>query len=74
MMSSDTSMARNAFSPSRNLESSDAGASNKRQRLPYSPAELASMEVNTIVEAEISHHLLTNVLIGVMFYVQLLGL
>ncbi|KAJ0677749.1 putative nucleoporin, nucleoporin, nucleoporin, subdomain 1 [Helianthus annuus] len=48
MMSSDTSMARNVFSPSRNLESSDAGASNKRQRLPYSPAELASMEVRAM--------------------------
>ncbi|KAJ0492375.1 putative nucleoporin, nucleoporin, nucleoporin, subdomain 1 [Helianthus annuus] len=48
MMSSDTSMARNVFSPSRNLESSDAGASNKRQRLPYSTAELASMEVRAM--------------------------
>ncbi|KAF5777212.1 hypothetical protein HanXRQr2_Chr12g0533011 [Helianthus annuus] len=48
MMSSDTSMARNVFIPSRNLESSDAGASNKRQRLPYSPAELASMEVRAM--------------------------
>ncbi|KAK9063661.1 hypothetical protein SSX86_017532 [Deinandra increscens subsp. villosa] len=45
----DGSMARNFFSPySRNLESSDAGTSNKRQRLPYSPAELASMEVKAM--------------------------
>ncbi|KAI3816620.1 hypothetical protein L1987_16323 [Smallanthus sonchifolius] len=42
-------MARNHFSPySRNLESNDTGASNKRQRLPHSPAELASMEVRAM--------------------------
>ncbi|KAI3696315.1 hypothetical protein L1987_79327 [Smallanthus sonchifolius] len=43
-------MARNQFSPySQNLESNDTGASNKRQRIPHSPAELASMEpkINT---------------------------
>ncbi|KAL8258280.1 hypothetical protein R6Q59_030321 [Mikania micrantha] len=41
----DRSLTRNHFSSySRNLEST----SNKRQRLPYSPAELASMEVRAM--------------------------
>ncbi|KAI7746000.1 hypothetical protein M8C21_006651, partial [Ambrosia artemisiifolia] len=45
----DRSMSRNMYSPySRNLESSGAGTSNKRQRLPYNPAELASMEVRAM--------------------------
>ncbi|KAF5793938.1 hypothetical protein HanXRQr2_Chr08g0322521 [Helianthus annuus] len=45
----DRSMTRNIYSPySRNLESGAAGTSNKRQRLPYSPAELASMEVRAM--------------------------
>ncbi|KAI3730688.1 hypothetical protein L1987_61861 [Smallanthus sonchifolius] len=49
VVTGDRSMTRNLFSPySRNLESSDAGTSNKRQRLPYSPAELASMEVRAM--------------------------
>lgn len=42
----DRSMVRNLFGAySRNTESNDGGMSNKRQRLPYSPAELAAMEV-----------------------------
>lgn len=42
----DHSMVRNLFGAySRNTESNDGGMSNKRQRLPYSPAELAAMEV-----------------------------
>ena len=42
----DRSMVRNLFGAySRNNESSSGVASNKRQRLPYSPAELAAMEV-----------------------------
>ncbi|KAF8398942.1 hypothetical protein HHK36_014807 [Tetracentron sinense] len=45
----DRSMVRNLFGAySRNVESSDGGASNKRQRLPYSPAELAAMEVRAM--------------------------
>ncbi|XP_076952378.1 nuclear pore complex protein NUP155-like [Bidens hawaiensis] len=32
----------------RSLQPSDAGTSNKRQRLPYSPSELASMEVRAM--------------------------
>jgi nuclear pore complex protein Nup155 len=42
----DRSMVRNLFGAySRNMESNGGGAANKRQRLPYSPAELAAMEV-----------------------------
>lgn len=42
----DRSMVRNLFGThSRNTEPSDRGTLNKRQRLPYSPAELAAMEV-----------------------------
>lgn len=42
----DRSMVRNLFGAySRNTEPNDRGTSNKRQRLPYSPAELAAMEV-----------------------------
>lgn len=49
LMTGDRNMARNLFSPySRNLESSEAGTSNKRQRLPYNSAELASMEVRAM--------------------------
>ncbi|KDP38115.1 hypothetical protein JCGZ_04758 [Jatropha curcas] len=45
----DRSMVRNLFGAySRNLESSAGGTSNKRQRLPYSPAELAAMEVRAM--------------------------
>ncbi|KAJ4962058.1 hypothetical protein NE237_021968 [Protea cynaroides] len=45
----DQSMVRNLFGAySRNIESSDGGTSNKRQRLPYSPAELAAMEVRAM--------------------------
>ncbi|RAL48081.1 hypothetical protein DM860_017872 [Cuscuta australis] len=45
----DRGMVRNLFgSYSRNFESSDAGFSNKRPRLPYSPAELAAMEVRAM--------------------------
>ncbi|XP_043704564.1 nuclear pore complex protein NUP155-like [Telopea speciosissima] len=44
----DQSMVRNLFGAySRNIESSDGGTS-KRQRLPYSPAELAAMEVRAM--------------------------
>lgn len=42
----DRSMVRNLFgSYSRNVDSSGGGTTNKRQRLPYNPAELAAMEV-----------------------------
>ena len=42
----DRSMVRNLFgSYSRNVDSSGGGSTNKRQRLPYNPAELAAMEV-----------------------------
>ncbi|KAJ1405484.1 hypothetical protein SESBI_25838 [Sesbania bispinosa] len=42
----DRSMVRNLFGAySRNMESNGGGTSNKRQRLPYSPAELAAMVV-----------------------------
>lgn len=42
----DRSMVRNLFgSYSRNVDSNGGGTPNKRQRLPYSPAELAAMEV-----------------------------
>ncbi|KAI8560618.1 hypothetical protein RHMOL_Rhmol04G0271800 [Rhododendron molle] len=42
------SMVRNLFGSNSRIESGDGGASNKRQRLPYSPAELAAMEVRAI--------------------------
>ncbi|EEF36426.1 protein with unknown function [Ricinus communis] len=46
---SDRSMVRNLFGAySWNVESSAGGTSNKRQRLPYSPAELAAMEVRAM--------------------------
>lgn len=46
---SDRSMVRNLFGPhSHNVESNKAVLSNKRQRLPYSSAELASFEVRAI--------------------------
>lgn len=42
-------MVRNLFGAySRNMESNGGGAANKRQRLPYSPAELAAMEVRAM--------------------------
>ncbi|KAG2701550.1 hypothetical protein I3760_06G050800 [Carya illinoinensis] len=45
----DRSMMRNLFgSYSRNVDSNGGGTSNKRQRLPYSPAELAAMEVRAM--------------------------
>ncbi|KAG6396768.1 hypothetical protein SASPL_142925 [Salvia splendens] len=45
----DRSMSRNLFgSYSHNVDSSESGSSNKRQRLPYSPAELAAMEVRAM--------------------------
>lgn len=45
----ERSMVRNLFGAySRNVESGDPGTSNKRQRLPYSPAELAAMEVRAM--------------------------
>ncbi|KAB1205824.1 hypothetical protein CJ030_MR7G027991 [Morella rubra] len=45
----DRSMVRNLFGPhSRNIDSNGGGTSNKRQRLPYSPAELAAMEVRAM--------------------------
>lgn len=49
LVASDRSMVRNLFgSYSRNVESSEVGPSNKRQRLPYSPTELAAMEVRAM--------------------------
>ncbi|XP_039069008.1 nuclear pore complex protein NUP155-like isoform X2 [Hibiscus syriacus] len=45
----DRSMVRNLFGAySRSVESNGGGTSNKRQRLPYSPAELAAMEVRAM--------------------------
>lgn len=45
LASGDRSMVRNLFgSYTRNVDSNEGGSS-KRQRLPYSPAELAAMEV-----------------------------
>ncbi|KAJ8770027.1 hypothetical protein K2173_009765 [Erythroxylum novogranatense] len=45
----DRSVVRNLFGAySRNVESNGSGTSNKRQRLPYSPAELAAMEVRAM--------------------------
>lgn len=47
MGSGDRSMVQNLFgSYSRNVETSEGGSSAKRQRLPYTSAELAAMEVN----------------------------
>ncbi|GLT96738.1 hypothetical protein SLE2022_143410 [Rubroshorea leprosula] len=46
---SDRSMMRNLFGAyTRNSESNGDGTSNKRQRLPYSPTELAAMEVRAM--------------------------
>ncbi|KAK4400101.1 Nuclear pore complex protein [Sesamum angolense] len=48
LVAGDRSMVRNLFgSYSRNIDSGEGG-SNKRQRLPYSPAELAAMEVRAM--------------------------
>ncbi|KAJ6689532.1 hypothetical protein OIU85_005897 [Salix viminalis] len=45
----DRSMVRNLFGTyPRSVEANGGGASNKRQRLPYSPAELAAMEVRAM--------------------------
>uniref|UniRef100_A0A7N0TFW8 Nuclear pore complex protein NUP155 n=1 Tax=Kalanchoe fedtschenkoi TaxID=63787 RepID=A0A7N0TFW8_KALFE len=45
----DRSMVKNLFGTyTRNIESSNGATSNKRQRLPYSPAELAAMEVRAM--------------------------
>ncbi|GFS40515.1 nucleoporin 155 [Actinidia rufa] len=41
----DRSMVQNLFGSYSRNDSAEGGASNKRQRLPYSPAELAAMEV-----------------------------
>ncbi|KAL1568628.1 nuclear pore complex protein NUP155-like isoform X1 [Salvia divinorum] len=49
LVAGDRSMTRNLFgSYSHNVDSSEGGSSNKRQRLPYSPAELAAMEVRAM--------------------------
>ncbi|KAI3453177.1 hypothetical protein Pfo_009840 [Paulownia fortunei] len=49
LVAGDRSMVRNLFgSYSRNVDSGEGGSSNKRQRLPYSPAELAAMEVRAM--------------------------
>ncbi|KAK4350075.1 hypothetical protein RND71_029388 [Anisodus tanguticus] len=49
MGAGDRSMVRNLFgSYARNVESNEGGPSNKRQRLPYSSAELAAMEVRAM--------------------------
>ncbi|KAL3644731.1 hypothetical protein CASFOL_009911 [Castilleja foliolosa] len=49
LVAGDRSMMRNLFgSYPRNLDSDEVGSSNKRQRLPYSPAELAAMEVRAL--------------------------
>lgn len=46
LVAGDRSMVRNLFgSYSHNVDANEVGPSNKRQRLPYSPAELAAMEV-----------------------------
>ncbi|KAL0409016.1 UNVERIFIED_CONTAM: Nuclear pore complex protein [Sesamum radiatum] len=48
LVAGDRSMVRNLFgSYTRNIDSGEGG-SNKRQRLPYSPAELAAMEVRAM--------------------------
>ncbi|XP_022157766.1 nuclear pore complex protein NUP155 [Momordica charantia] len=45
----DRNMVKSIFGTyTRNMESAGSGASNKRQRLPYSPAELAAMEVRAM--------------------------
>lgn len=45
----DRSLMRNLFgSYSRNVDSNGSATANKRQRLPYSPAELAAMEVRAM--------------------------
>ncbi|XP_044489198.1 nuclear pore complex protein NUP155 [Mangifera indica] len=47
--SGDQSMVRNLFGAySRNVEPNGSGTSNKRQRLPYTPTELAAMEVRAM--------------------------
>lgn len=49
LVAGDRRMVGNLFgSYSRNAESNGVGASNKRQRLPFSPAELAAMEVRAM--------------------------
>ncbi|KAL6543857.1 hypothetical protein OROGR_010354 [Orobanche gracilis] len=49
LVTGERSTVRNMFgSYSRNLDSGDVGSSSKRQRLPYSPAELAAMEVRAM--------------------------
>ncbi|GFZ15839.1 nucleoporin 155 [Actinidia rufa] len=44
----DRSMVRNLFGSYSRNDSAEGGTSNKRQRLPYSPAELAAMEVRVM--------------------------
>ncbi|KAL7000867.1 hypothetical protein U1Q18_002017 [Sarracenia purpurea var. burkii] len=48
LTTSDRSMVRNLFGSYSRNESAEGNASNKRQRLPYSPAELAAMEVRAM--------------------------
>lgn len=48
MGAGDRSMIRNLFGSSAIAEQSNGGTSNKRQRLSYSPAELAAMEVRAM--------------------------
>ncbi|THG20183.1 hypothetical protein TEA_005568 [Camellia sinensis var. sinensis] len=47
-LAGDRSMVRNLFGSYSRNESAEGGASNKRQRLPYSPAELAAMDVRAM--------------------------
>lgn len=49
LRSSDRSMMRNLFGAhSQNIDNMEGGSSSKRQRLPYSSAELAAMEVRSM--------------------------
>lgn len=49
LVAGDQSLIRNLFGGySQNVESNGAGTSNKRQRLPYSPAQLAAIEVRAM--------------------------
>lgn len=68
LVAGDRSMVRNLFgSYSRNVDSSEGGSSNKRQRLPYSPSELAAMEVyfNFLRLVQVStHYSISGSLIG----------
>lgn len=60
--SGDRNMVRNLFGAhSRNIESTAGVTASKRQRLPYSPAELAAMEVGT------SHLIYSHIALFVIF-------